>query len=73
MRRESSVDERQSTLGERAEEEKSMVQPLWTDLTQTFPILKRLELHVPAEIYIGDDEMAELHPGDGWKLECART
>ena len=53
-------------------EEKSMIQSLWTDLAETFPSLKRLEVHIPDEVYIGDDEMTKLLPGDGWKLECGK-
>ena len=53
-------------------EEKSMIHSLWTDLAETFPHLKRLEVHVPDEVYIGDDEMAKLLPGEGWKLECGK-
>ena len=53
-------------------EEKSMIQSLWTDLAETFPSLKRLEVYIPDEVYIGDDEMAKLLPGEGWKLECGK-
>ena len=53
-------------------EEKSMIHSLWTNLAETFPSLKRLEVHIPDEVYLGDDEMAKLLPGEGWKLECGK-
>lgn len=53
-------------------EEKSMIQSLWTDLADTFPHLKRLEVHVPDEVYIGDEEMAKLLPGESWNMECGK-
>ena len=53
---------------ERTAEERTMIQPLWTELAQTFPNIVRLQMHVPAEVYIGDDEMMKLLPGTGWTL-----
>lgn len=54
---------------ERADEEKSSIQPMWDDLKNDFPHLKRLELRVPALVYLGDEAFLEdVLPGTGWQL-----
>ena len=54
---------------ERAEEEKSSIQPMWDYLKDDFPNLKRLELRVPALVYLGDEAfLEEVLPGTGWQL-----
>lgn len=58
---------------ERAEEEKEKMQPLWTDLAQTFPNLKRLNLHIPDYLYLGDETMICLLPESEWKLDVGKN
>ena len=54
---------------ERVEEEKQEIQRIWNILRGTYPNLLRLELHIPAPVYIGDKAMQKLLPGMGWRLE----
>ena len=58
---------------ERAEEEKEKMQPLWTDLAQTFPNIKRLNLHIPAEVYLGDETMTSMLPESDWRVYIGNT
>ena len=58
---------------ERAEEEKEKMQPLWTDLAQTFPNLKWLNLHIPADIYFGDETMFCMLPESEWRVDIGKT
>ena len=57
---------------ERVEEEKQKMQRFWNILRGTYPNLLRLELHIPAPIYIGDEAMQVLLPGTAWRLELGK-
>ena len=48
------------------------MQRLWDILRGTHLNLVRLELHIPAPIYTGDEAMLESLPGIGWRVEHGR-
>lgn len=58
---------------QRAQREKQAFRQFFSALAHDFPNLSRLDLHIPAMIYLGDEKfMNEYLPGTGWKKEIGK-
>lgn len=49
------------------------MQYVWDHLRDHFPNLSRLELYIPALVYVGDETFLKgLLPGSGWQIQIGK-